>query len=392
MKRGNYILWLPSWYPNKLEPYNGDFIQRHAKAAALYDSIAVIFFTEYGEKVKCAYDKTEQITEGLKETVFYVPFRPLGLPLLDRLLYNFTFYRFSKKKLLEFFEQNGLPSLVHVHVPVKSGNLALWIRRKFDVPYIVSEQASTYLKEAPDYFLTRHPVYRQQVRKIFSLASAVTNVSEAIGKILRQLFGVKVQVIHNVVDTTLFYYDSMKPAVFTYIHVSSLTRQKNIEGILNAFKQMAQARRDWQLVLVGPGSDLIKKFIENERLSELIVLTGEVSYAEVAQLMKRAHAMVLYSNHENFPCVVVEALCCGLPVVAANVAGVNEAVNEMNGILVEPGDDVQLLNSLFKVRKNYQEYNRVAISKKASEQFCYKAIGEQFHNLYSQVKIGIRRK
>ena len=46
-----YILWLPSWYPNKSEPYSGDFIQRHAKAAALYDPVTVIFFTQFGEKV-----------------------------------------------------------------------------------------------------------------------------------------------------------------------------------------------------------------------------------------------------------------------------------------------------------------------------------------------------
>ena len=36
------ILWLPSWYPNKLAPFEGDFIQRHAQAAALYNKIYVI--------------------------------------------------------------------------------------------------------------------------------------------------------------------------------------------------------------------------------------------------------------------------------------------------------------------------------------------------------------
>ena len=38
-----YVLWLPSWYPNKLAPFDGDFIQRHAKAAALYNDILVIY-------------------------------------------------------------------------------------------------------------------------------------------------------------------------------------------------------------------------------------------------------------------------------------------------------------------------------------------------------------
>ncbi len=38
-----YILWLPSWYPSKVDPYNGDFTQRQAKSIALYRKVIVIF-------------------------------------------------------------------------------------------------------------------------------------------------------------------------------------------------------------------------------------------------------------------------------------------------------------------------------------------------------------
>ena len=37
------ILWLPSWYPNKIDPFDGDFIQRHAYAVSLHKKIHVIF-------------------------------------------------------------------------------------------------------------------------------------------------------------------------------------------------------------------------------------------------------------------------------------------------------------------------------------------------------------
>jgi glycosyltransferase involved in cell wall biosynthesis len=48
------------------------------------------------------------------------------------------------------------------------------------------------------------------------------------------------------------------------------------------------------------------------------------------QKCKKADAFILFSRHENFPCVVIEALCCGLPVVASNVGGIAEAVDETN--------------------------------------------------------------
>jgi len=54
-----YVLWLPSWYPNKLDPFDGDFIQRHANAASLHTKVHVIF-------VKA--DEEGKITGNLEES------------------------------------------------------------------------------------------------------------------------------------------------------------------------------------------------------------------------------------------------------------------------------------------------------------------------------------
>ena len=386
MNEQKYILWLPSWYPNKLEPYSGDFIQRHAKAAALNNRITVIFFTQYGERVPTDRDVSITVTGTLAEVIVYVPFKPSGFRLFDRLRYNFVFYYFSKRFLKKYFKDHGLPSLVHVHVPMKSGNLALWIKRKFGIHYIVSEQASTYLKQAPDNFFNRHLAYRLQVKKIFSEAAIVTNVSLAIGNILKQLFPIKdFRVIHNVVDTTYFHPAFLPKPIFTYIHVSSLSDQKNIFGILRVFKNLAAVSSDWKLVIVGPSTQEIGDFIKNdEKLNHLIELKGEVSYPEVADYMKRADVMVLFSKHENFPCVVVEALCCGLPVVSSDVAGVNEAVNELNGILVESENEAALMNALLSIREVYGTYNSATIAADAASRFGYPVIARKFDELYRQ--------
>jgi glycosyltransferase involved in cell wall biosynthesis len=378
-----YILWLPSWYPNKLEPFSGDFIQRHAKAAALNNRITVIFFTQYGEGVSTDRNVSITATGALTEVIVYVPFRPSGFHLFDRLLYNFTFYYFSKRFLKKYFKEHGLPSLVHVHVPMKSGNLALWIKRKFGIRYIVSEQASTYLKEAPDNFFNRHLVYRWQVKRIFSEAAMVTNVSLAIGNVLKQLFSIKdFRVINNVVDTIYFQPAFLPKPIFTFIHVSSLSDQKNIFGILRVFKNLSALSSDWKLLIVGPPRQEIGNFIKNEKLNHLIELKGEVSYPEVSDYMKKAHVMVLFSKHENFPCVVVEALCCGLPVVSSDVAGVKEAVNQFNGILVRSEDEEALLKALLRIRENYGNYNSAAIAADAASRFGYPVIAKKFDELY----------
>lgn len=393
MNRQNYILWLPSWYPNELEPYSGDFIQRHAKAACLNNNITVVFFTQFGEGVSVDRKVVETVTNNLKEITVYVPFKPFGFRFADRIRYNFIFYRFATKFLKSYFKESGLPLLVHVHVPVKSGNLALWIKKKFHVPYIVSEQASTYMKEAGEYFFKRrHWLYRVSVKKIFSEALSVTNVSSSIGKILQRLFPIKeLKVIHNVVDTKIFQSNFSSKGKFTYIHVSSLTDQKNIFGILRVFKRMASIRTDWKFLIVGPHTKTIRDFVENEQLNHLILLVGEVPYIDVANYMKQSHAMVLFSKHENFPCVVVEALCCGVPVIASDVAGINEAVNHSNGILVESENEEELLQALLKIRQDYNSYDSSSIATDATTRFGYPAISKQFDELY-QTSLAHTRK
>ncbi|MGZ3909856.1 MAG: glycosyltransferase [Flavisolibacter sp.] len=386
-KQDPYILWLPSWYPNQEEPYNGDFIQRHAKAAALYDEITVIFFTQYGAG-KASRGKIVATGQGrLKEIIVYVPFAPLGIPFLDRIRYNARYYAFARRYLKKHFAEAGLPELVHVHVPVKAGNLARWIKRKTGIAYLVSEQASTYLKEAPYNFYQRHILYKKQVKDIFAGAEAVTNVSQAVGEILRLLFPVKrLSVIHNTVDTNLFKKGEGNKGVFTFIHVSTLSEQKNILGILRSFQNLAGIRRDWRLILVGPYNREIEEFIREQQLEDCIRLTGEVSYEAVAAQMQHADVFVLFSRHENFPCVVVEALCSGLPVVSSDVAGVREAVNEANGILVASGDETALLQGLIRIREDFSRYDREMISAEAVRKYGYQPIGLQFHQLYEEMK------
>ena len=65
------ILWLCSWYPNKIEPFNGDFIQRHARAASLYDDIYVIHVAADAFKTASKDEKVINKAEGLIEHFVY---------------------------------------------------------------------------------------------------------------------------------------------------------------------------------------------------------------------------------------------------------------------------------------------------------------------------------
>jgi len=163
--------------------------------------------------------------------------------------------------------------------------------------------------------------------------------------------------------------------------------QKNIEGLLRSFKLFNKKHSDTCLYLVGPASNEVLVFANGLGLREnAIHFTGSISYEEVATWLKRSHALVLFSRFENLPCVILEALCCGVPVVSTNVGGIAEVVNETNGILINSEDEEQLCEALNKIYSNYISYNKRKIAKDASESFGYETVGQQVRNIYEELR------
>ena len=121
------------------------------------------------------------------------------------------------------------------------------------------------------------------------------------------------------------------------------------------------------------------------KIDKLIRFTGEIPYREVARQMQQASAFVLFSRYENFPCVVVEALCCGLPVIAADTGGTREAINPSNGVLVTSENDEQLASAMQTMMQGYEKYERRKIAEDAAALYNFDRIGEEFLKVYRQV-------
>ena len=381
------VLWLASWYPDEYEPVNGDFIQRHAKAVARTLPVDVIHVTQAGKDFAYLNNINERKDGNLHETIYYFHRKKTGIEFLDKVLYNYYFLRYYKRVVKKYIAANEKPDLIHVHVPLKAGMVAWYFLKRYNIPYIVSEHSSLYLKEARDSFATRSFFFRYNTAKVYKHAALVTNVSVAIGKVLQQLFSIKkLVIIPNVVDTTYFNHQQKEPnKMFRWLHVSSLIPLKNVEGIIEAFKNLSVSNTNWELILCGPLNTSLQQLVISYGLQQQIKFTGELSYEMVAKQMQQADAFVLFSKHENFPCVIIEALCCGLPVVATNVGGVSEAVNNSNGLLVEPGDIAALEKALKAVMQKISDYSPVAISSSATKKYNYHAIAQQFLLQYKNV-------
>ena len=66
------VLWLASWYPNQINPYEGDFVQRHATAVAAYSSVTVVYISQAGETLNIDNSQfIEQVKDNVVEKIVF---------------------------------------------------------------------------------------------------------------------------------------------------------------------------------------------------------------------------------------------------------------------------------------------------------------------------------
>jgi glycosyltransferase involved in cell wall biosynthesis len=382
------VLWLASWYPSKLFPYDGDFIQRHAAATALFNEIEVIHVVKDADgSITKDVQETVITNSGLTERIIYYKPMKTSVSIIDRFLSSLKFKKIYRAAVKKYMQENGKPAFVHVHIAMKAGLVALWLKRKYKVPYILSEQWGGYLDGAKPNINEYNSVYRYYWKQIFKEAMASTYVSKVLEEQGKKLFNVEhTHVIPNVVNTDIFYPgQKVNNEITRFIHISTMTWQKNPEAILAALHELKRTT-PFEMCLYGPANDQVKELIKKFELGSCVFIRGEVPQTELAQAIRQSDALILYSRFETFGCVLIEANACGVPVIVSDIKVFHELVTEgVNGIFVEPENALSLAEKLKAFSQQKSNFNNTAIANAASEKYNFKKIGKQFTDLYNKV-------
>jgi len=383
------VLWLTSWYPSRVHPTNGDFVERHAHAVAEFVPLIVLLI-EKDETLPAG--KTALIkTEEQNLTVYKVYYGKSGWGKLFEKIHSVLKYRNLQKKMYaDISRKHGIPAIVHVHVAMKAGMLALYLKSRYRIPFVVSEHWTGYYKESNPNIYTIGNTLRSLIKQVIRQASQIFPVSADLGKkMCETVVPVPFEVIPNVVDTRLFNYKPAAIPKFRFIHPSYLNYQKNPEGMIEAAALLAQKGYQFELVLIGnkkPELELLAK--QKGLFNTHVFIKDFVSYPEVANQMQQSSALLMFSRFENLPCVVLEALCCGLPVISTSVGGVAEVINDGNGLLVKNEDVEGLSNAMKKMIDDYTSYNRSQIAAGAAKKFSYSIVGSQYNEWYRKIIAG----
>jgi glycosyltransferase involved in cell wall biosynthesis len=365
------ILFTSSWYPSKAHTTVGNFVQRHAEAVALLCDVWVLYVASMPQ-----WDGPPKIEEHCEKNVNTVIVYCRTGFFAKRKAFIKGAYHLIRSKSIHF-------DAVHHNVLWPHGWQPRWLLSKFNLPYIVTEHWTGY---DPINIAKRHPLLlwmsRFGARKAAFLCPVTLDLQQKMID-----FGIHgtYQVVPNVVDTTLFSLARPNNNRVNYLHVSSLIDgHKNISGILRVWKTISDRNNNVHLTLGGDGP--IEHWIQQASSlgirSDSIDFFGEISWEEVARKMESSHALLLFSNYENLPCVIVEALACGLPVISTRVGGISEHINPERGILVDRGDEDALAKAIDAMSSNIDQYNKEALRKYAVERFSNEAVALAFVGLY----------
>jgi glycosyltransferase involved in cell wall biosynthesis len=378
------ILWLASWYPNKLDRFEGDFIQRHAQATALYCKVHVIFIKKDIELKPGTTETEKHNSDNLSEEIIYYNSLRTGIKLFDKFLSHRSYKKHFREAVKKYIDVSAILDFVHVHVAMKAGLTAIWIKKKWNIPFVVTEHWVGYYRECVPSIYDRNWLFRRLNRKILSKAELFIPVTEDLGRLVNQsFFNVPYKVVPNVVKTNYFKYKALESVKFRFIHISYMTFQKNPEGIFKAARQLKDRGYAFEILMLGNKNKALSEMAGRYNLlTDTVIFQKAVPYADVAVQIQRASALILFSRFENLPCVMLEALCCGLPVISSNVGGIAEVITHENGILVENENIDELANAMQRIMDDYHIYNRQIIAADATARFNYSVVGKQIESLY----------
>ena len=146
------------------------------------------------------------------------------------------------------------------------------------------------------------------------------------------------------------------------VFVGRISAVKGIDVLLSALSILSDSNRSLRLTIVGPGNlGLYRDGISRLKAKGVEVIhTGGVTRDRIASILRSNDIAVSSSYVENAPLSVMEAMSCGIPVVASSVGGIPEVlVHGKTGFLFPAGDHIRLAAILESLLENKDLLNRI---------------------------------
>jgi len=375
-----HILIVSSGYPNSYEPLDGIFYRDQALAlkeagnkVGVISSIPISFFSVLKVR-KIIFGKNFKIDQDIPTYTWSY----LNIPKQPKFPVAMALKK-GMKLFHEYILKYGKPDLLHLHC-FEGGKFAMQVKNTFNIPFVITEHSSRFLLN------TNPEVLEPIIQKVFTNADERIAVSNSLQEILEKKYNLPFSYIPNIVDLEAFNVDFKirKNELFTYVNVAGLNENKNHKMLLDAFKLVLDSGINAQLKIAGDGPlfQILREHASKLNIEKQVKFLGFQSREALKELYNESHVFVLASKKETFGVVIIEALSCGMPVVATKCGGpesiiVDDKLGELAEITTEG-----ISNTMQRVFHKFISFNPSQIHQYASENFSSKSVASSLMKMY----------
>lgn len=259
--------------------------------------------------------------------------------------------------------QNGTPDVIYSHY-LHNTLKATPLRKKYNIPIVAMEHWSQ---------MAYTPIPKSSIltaKKVYSSINQLLTVSTALkDNILRQI-GVDSTVVPNMVGKEFYYraHDNTNRKTIHLITTGRLIPEKCFDMLIQA---VANISLPLQLSIIGNGSEKkkLQRLITKLHIEDRVQLMGHKSKQEIVELLQDSDIFVLPSQSETFGVAYIEALACGLPIIATDCGGPRDIVTHSNGLLIPTNNQQALEQAIIQMSNNLSSYDKKAIAEDCQNRF-----------------------
>ncbi len=368
------ILFITPIYPSS-HSIKGAFVQEQAQALSKFHNVYVVVF---GINKKFSFFFKHSIRKERKD--------------------NLTIYRISVHRSYPFYSQfnNLLLSwleirkifkhknidIVHAHFAHPAGFLGVFIKKLLNVPLVITEHASSF----DGMFLTF--VHKYLAMKAYKKADKIIAVGKDLSKELHRLTHREIEIIPNVININKFEIKTERNDTFNIGFLGHLdSNRKGLDVLLEA---AVKVKNQNFTLHIGGGGTMERSF--RKMANELGILHkvrfyGEMPTDRVPAFFTSLDFFVLSSRKESFGVVLLEAMACGMPVIATICGGPENFVTKETGILVENENIEELKDAIDYIIDNYASYDKMKIREYVDTHFGVNVFSNRMTEIYNQLLI-----
>ncbi len=384
--RPHHILFISSWYPNRNNPTHGIFNRAFAEAAALCNTVSVLHVCS-DEHLTQEFELVESTEKNIRTVIVYYKKITSAFPGLSALQKRKQLLRGFEMGYRHLFSTGSRPGLIQLNVVMPAGIGAKHLSQSYGIPYIINEGWSGYCPADGSY---KGLLMKYFTKKIIAGAQRIMPVSKDLETCM-QAHGLKgnYTIVPNVVNTELFRPMPAEPHSGTrFIHISALDdSQKNVSGIIRAFKQALIKQSDLTLQIVGEGDGRagLQQLVKDLQLHHAVSFTGRLMGQAIVQAIHQSDALVMFSNYETFCLTIAEALACGKPVITSRAGGLTDHIGPELGITIAKKDEAGLSEAFLKFSSIKSSYDPEVLRRFITEHYTVEKVGKLLTEVYNDV-------